>query len=108
MVFDATSLYPCSVYDGNSIYPQTEISYAFTNDMNDRLVDFNHKSFNRSAILRIKFYNPPNIKLQHVPITEDVNKTKVSTLINGYIVDTFTTANIQEFVKIGGKVISKY
>ena len=39
MAFDATSLYPSAMYDENSIYPKIETGYAFTENMNDELVN---------------------------------------------------------------------
>ena len=56
-----------------SIYPKIETGYAFTEDMNDKLVEeFNNQTFNKSAILKIKYYNPPDIILQHLPVKEEV------------------------------------
>ena len=110
MAFDATSsLYPSAMYDENSIYPKIETGFAFTKDMNDELVkEFNNQTFNKSAILKIKYYNPPDIILQHIPVKEEVNKIEVNRLRNGYITDTLTSVDIQEIVKIGGKVIEIY
>ena len=109
MAFDATSLYPSAMYDENSIYPKIETVYAFTEDMNDELVEeFNNQTFNKSAILKIKYYNPPDIILQHLPVKEEVNKIEVNRLRNGYITDTLTSVDIQEIVKIGGKVVEIY
>ena len=108
MAFDATSLYPRAMYDEKSINPKIETGYAFTNDMNVKLVDdFNQKSFNTSAILKIKYYNPPDILLQHVRIKEEVNKIEVNRLRNGYIVATLTYVDSQQIVKTSGKFISK-
>ena len=98
MAFDATSLYPSAMYDEKSIYPKIETGYAFTEDMNDELVkEFNNQTFNKSAILKIKYYNPPDIILQHLPVKEEVNagpqghagctnKIEVNRLRNGYII----------------------
>ena len=109
MAFDATSLYPSAMYDENSIYPKIETGYAFTEDMNDELVnEFNNQTFNKSAILKIKYYNPPDIILQHLPVKEEVNKIEVNRLRNGYITDTLTSVDIQEIIKIGGKVVEIY
>ena len=57
--FAAVSLYLSAIRDKNSIYPITETGYAFTEDLNDQLVkNFNTVKFNqRSAILKIKYYN---------------------------------------------------
>ena len=87
--------------------------------MNDELVkELNNQTFNKSAILKIKYYNPPDIILQHLPVKEEViakqekhsfsNKTEINRLRNGYIIDTLTSVDIQEIVKIGGKIIQIY
>ena len=78
--------------------------------MNNELVEkFNTQTFNQgSAILKINENNPKILFLQHLPVKERVNKTVNNRLRNGYIVDTLTSVNIREFVKIGGKVIEIY
>ena len=109
MAFDATQFISSAMYDENSIYPKIETGYAFTSDMNDELVkEFNNQTFNKSAILKIKYCNPPDIILQHLPVKEEVNKIEVNRLRNGYITDTLTSVDIQEIVKIGGKIIEIY
>ena len=108
--FDAVSLYPSAMWDENSIYPRIEKGYAYTRDMNIELVEiFNTSNFNQgNAVLKIKFYNPKNLLVQHLPIKERVNKIKINPMRNGYIVDHQTSVDIQEIVKIGGKVIEIY
>ena len=108
--FDATSLYPSAMWDEKSIYPRIETDYAFTRDMNKFLVHkFNIQTFNQgSAILRIKDYNPKNLIVQHLPVKEKEGKLKINRMRNGYIIDTLTSVDIQEIVKIGGKVIEIY
>ena len=105
--FDAVSLYPSAMWDENSIYPRIETGYAYTRDMNDTLVEmFNHQTFTRgSAILKIKYYNPKNLIVEHIPIKEKERKIEINRMRNGYIIDTSTSVDIQEIVKIGGKVI---
>ena len=106
MAFNATSLYPSAMYDENSTYPKIETGFAFTPEMNDEIVNqFNTKTFTKSAILKIKYYNPLDIVLQHIPVKEEVNKVEVNRLRNGYIIDVLTSVDIQEIVRIGGKVI---
>ena len=124
--FDAVSLYPSAMWDEKSIYPKIETGYAFKSHMNNDLVEkFNNQTFNRgSAFLKIKYYNPKNLIVQHLPIKEKIKKDEIDTLCsvdkheipkveinrmrNGYIVDTLTSVDIQEIVKIGGKVIEIY
>ena len=108
--FDAVSLYPSAMWDENSIYPRIETGYAYTRDMIDELVeDFDSGNFNqRSAFLKIKYYNPRDLIVQHLPIKERVNKIEINRMRNGYIIDHLTSVDIQEIVKIGGKVIEIY
>ena len=103
--FDANSLYPSAMWDEKSIYRRIETGYAFTKDMNDELVNkFNTGNFNQgSAILKIKYYNPKNLIVQHLPIKEKEKKIEINIMRNGYITDTLTSVDIQEIVKIGGK-----
>ena len=108
--FDAISLYPSTMWDENSIYPRIETSYAFTRDMNDELVEkFNTGNFTQgSAILKIKYYNPRDLIVQHIPIKEKERKIEINRMRNGYIIEHLTSVDIQEIVKIGGKVIEIY
>ena len=108
--FDAVSLYPSAMWDEKSIYPKIETGYAYRRHMNDELVNkFNTGNFNQaSAILKIKYHNPKNLIVQHLPIEERVNKTEINRMRNGYIIDTLTSVDIQEIVKIGGRVIQIY
>ena len=105
--FDAVSLYQSAMWDENSIYPRIETGYAYARDMNDELVvKINTGNFNQgSAILKIKYYNPKNLVVQHLPIKERVNKIEINRMRNGYIVDHLTSVDIQEIFKVGGKVI---
>ena len=108
--FDAVSLYPSAMWDEKSIYPKIETGYAFKSHINDELVEkFNNQTFNKgSAILKIKYYNPKNLIVQHIPIKEKEKKIEINRMRNGYIIDTLTSVDICEIVKIGGKVIEIY
>ena len=108
--FDAVSLYPSAMWDEKSIYPRIETGYAFTTDMNDELVEkFNNQTFTKgSAIFKIKYYNPKNLIVQHTPIKEKEKKIEINRMRNGYIIDTLTSVDIQEIVKIGSEVIEIY
>ena len=108
--YDATSLYPSAMWDEKSIYPRIETGYAYKSHMNDELVNkFNNQTFNKgSAILKIKYYNPRDLVVQHLPIKEKEKKIEINRMRNGYIIDTLTSVDIQEIVKIGGKVIEIY
>ena len=78
--------------------------------MNNELVEkFNTGNFNQgSAILKIKYYNPKNLIVQHLPVKERQKKHEINRMRNGYIIDTLTSVDIQEIVKIGGRVIEIY
>ena len=107
---DATSLYPSAMLDENSVHPKIETGFAFKPNMNDVYVEtFNNQTFNEdrheSAILTKKYHNPPKLIFQHLPIKEKVKKLEVNRMRNGYIIDTLTSLDIQEIVKVGGKVI---
>ena len=108
--FDANSLYPSAMWDENSKYPRIETGYAYTRDMNDELVEkFNNQTFSKgSAFLKIKYYNPKNVIVQHLPIKEREKKIEINRMRNGYIIDILTSVDIQEIVKIVGKVIEIY
>ena len=98
------------MWDPKSIYPKIETVYAFTPDMNDDIVNkFNKGIFNQgSAILKIKYYNPRDLIVQHLPVKEKVNKIETNRMRNGFITQVLTSVDIQEIVKKGGKVVQVY
>ena len=106
--FDAVSFYPSAMWDPKSIYPKIETVYAYEKHMNDDLVEkINNQTFTQgSAILKIKYYNAKN--LQHLPIKEKEKKFEINRMRNGYITQVTTSVDIQEIVKIRGKVIEIY
>ena len=64
--------------------------------MNDELVEkFNNQCFTQgSAILKIKFFNPKNLIVQHLPNKEKEKKIEINHMRNGYIVDYLTSVDI--------------
>ena len=98
------------MWDEKSIYRRIETGYAFTKHMNDELVEkFKNQTFTQvSAILKIKYYNPKNLIVQHIPVKEKEKKIEINRMRNGYIIEHLSSLDIQEFVKIGGKVIEIY
>ena len=98
------------MWDENSISPRIETVYAYTKDMNDELVEkFNTEKFTKgSARLKHKYYNPKNLIVQHLPVKKREKKLQTNRMWNGYIIDTLTSVDIQEIVKIGGKVNQIY
>ena len=90
MDLDATSLYPSAMWDENSVYPKIETGLAFKPLMNDVYVEaFNNQSFNKdgdeSAILTIKYHNPPDLIFQPLPVKEKVKKIEVNRMRNGLL-----------------------
>ena len=87
--FDAVSLYPSAMWDEKSIYPRIETGCAFTRDMNNELVEnFNNQTFTQgSAILKIKYYNPRDLIVQHLPVKEKEKKIEINRMRNGYNID---------------------
>ena len=111
--FDSASRYPSAMWDENSVYPKIKSGFGFKPHMNNVYVEaFNNQTFNHDgdefAIFRIKYHNPPNLIFQHLPVKEKVKNVEVNRLRNGYIIDTLTSVDIFEIVKIGGKVIEIY
>ena len=108
--FDAVSLYPSAMWDPKSIYPKIETGFAFEKHMNNELFEkFNNQTFTRgSAILKIKYYNPKNLIVQHLPVKEKEKKIEINRMRKGYITQVLTSVDIQELVIIGGKVIQIY
>ena len=105
--FDAVSLYPSAMWDPKSIYPKIETGFAFEKHMNNELVEkFNNQTFTQgSPILKIKYYNPKNLIVQHLPIKEKEERIEINRMRKGYITQVLTSIDIQEIVKIGGEVI---
>ena len=58
--YACVSLYPSAMWDEKSVYRRIETGYAFTEDMNDELLEkFNSGNFSQgSAISKIKYYYP--------------------------------------------------
>ena len=113
MCYDGNSLYPSAMYDCESVYPKLETGFAFKPNLKKTYVEaFNNQTFNEdgdeSVILTIKYYNPPNLIFQRLPVKEKVKKIDVNRMRNGYIIDTLTSVDFQEIVKNGGKVIEIY
>ena len=107
---DAISLYPSAMSVDMSIYLRIETGLAFTPDINDEIVkNFNEGNLTQgSAILKIKHYDPKKLVVQHLPVKDRVKKLEINRMRNCYFVDTLTSVDIQEIVKIGGKVIENY
>ena len=111
--FDASSLYSSAMWVENLVYPKLETGFALKIHMNDvhveALIDqtFNQDD-NESAILKPKYYNPPDLIIQHLPVKEKVKNIAVNRMRNCFIIDALTTVDIQEVIEIGGRVIRIY
>ena len=96
MDFDATSLDPSAMWDKNSVYPKIETGIAFKPHMIDVYVEALHiQTFNQdgdeSAILKIKYYSPPDFILQHLSVKGKVENIEVNRMRNGSFIDTLTS-----------------
>ena len=81
MDFDSSSLYPSAMSDKSSVYPKKETGLAFKPHMNvDYVKAFNIQIFNQygdeSALLRKKYYSPPNNIFQHLPVKGKVKNKR--------------------------------
>ena len=113
MDFDDKSLYPNAMWDKKPVYLEIKIGFAFKLHMNLTYVEaFSDQTFNQdgneSAILKIKYNNPPDLIFQHLPVREKVKFIDVNRMKNGYIIDTLTSVDICEIVKTAGRVIETY
>ena len=108
--FDCVNLYPSAMWDKNSINPKIETGHDFEKHMNEELVEkFNNQTFTKgSAFSKIKYYNPKNLIVQHLPVKEKEKKIEINRMRNGYITQVLTSVDIQEIVKIGGRVNEIY
>ena len=91
---DATSLHPSAMWDENLVYPNIENGFVFKPHMNDVYVEaFNNQAFNQdgdeSALLRIKYYYPPDLIFQQLPVKEKVKNIEVKRMRNEFIIHFF-------------------
>ena len=69
----------------------------------------NNQTFTQgSAILKIKYYNPKNLIVEHLLVKEKEKKIEFNRMRNGYITQVLTSVDIQEIVKTGGRVFEIY
>ena len=113
MDFDATSLDPSAMWDEKSVCPKTESGFLCKPHVNNIYVEaFNNQSFdkhgNESAILKIIYYHPLDLIFQHLPILKKGKNVEVNSKRNGHIMDTLTSVDICEILKLGGKVMEIY
>ena len=93
------------MWDEKLINPRIETGYTYTKHMNDELVEkFDIGNFNQGyAILKVKYFNPKNLIVQHLPVKGKEKKIEIKRMLNGYIIETLTSVDIQEIVKLEEK-----
>ena len=117
--YDFNSLYPSAQIDKNSIWPKIETAYPFKKYMCDVVCTlFNSgrwDEINSSAFLTVKYYNPENLLLQHLPVKKKIENPyknnrleEINRMRNGIIIDTLTSVDIVEIVKYGGEILKVY
>ena len=108
--YDANSLYPSAMSDDLSLCPKIETGYAFTPYMNDEIVKkFTEGFFTQgSAFLKVKYYDPKNLIVQHLPLKERVKKMEIYRMRNVSIIGALTSVDIQEITETGGEVIENH
>ena len=74
------------MWDEKSIYPRIETGYAYTKDMSiDLFNKFNNQPLTRgNVILKIRYYNPKDLIVQHLPNKEEVNRSEKNSMRNGF------------------------
>ena len=89
-----------------TLSPKIETGFAFTSDMDDEVVEtlITQTFTQSSAILKVLFYKPSDLIFQKIPVREEVRKTEINSLENGYARDTITSVDIQEIDKLRVKV----
>ena len=58
--------------------------------------------------MKRKSYNPKDLIVQRLPVEEKEKKIEINGMRNGYIIQLLTSVDIQESIKIRGKVIEIY
>ena len=97
------------MWDEKSIYLRIETGYAYTQVMNDELVEkFKIGNFTKGSAIFKKNCNPKKLIVQHLPVKEREKKIEILRVRNGYIINTLTSVDTQEIVKIGGEAIKSY
>ena len=75
--------------------------------MNDEFVErFNSNIVNQgTAILKVKYYNPPELIFQHPPVEERLNIIEGIGMGNVFIIETVTSFDIKGIIRVGGRII---
>jgi hypothetical protein len=108
MAFDGTSLYPSAMAMEGYKYPDLEKCTAFTPSMEDELINkFNSGTFQYTGLFHCIYFNPLDLEFQHIPVKEDASGAiaTVNRLRNGFIEAHLCSVDMEEIVKIGGKII---
>ena len=86
--FDATGLYPSAMWDEKTVYPKIENGFAFKLYMNDVfvgvfIIQSFHQDGNQSAIVKLNFYEKPDLVFQLLPIRERVENIEINRMKKG-------------------------
>ena len=101
------------MYDEKSDYPKKEIGFAFKPHINNLYAkafsdQTSNQDGNENSFSKIKYYNPPNLLFQHLPVKGKVKNIELNRMRNGFIINTLLSIDTQKIAKIGGKVIQIY
>ena len=88
--FVVVSFYPSAMRDEKSVYPRIETGYAYTTGVNDENVkNFKGGVFTQEcATLKIKYYIPKILMVQHLPVKKTENNCEIIRMRNGFLIDT--------------------
>ena len=96
--------------DEESVYRKLEIGYVLPDDKKHELVEKcnTQTSTHGSAILKVLYYNPSDLKVKHLPVKAKVKQIESNRMGNGFTTDTLASVDIQKIDKIGGVIIKTY
>ena len=93
-----------------SIHPKVANGYACTKDTKaDLFISFINQFLTEGiAILTITYYQPEDLNFQHAPVKYGEGNTKVKKMRKVYITVTLISIDLQENIKIVGKIFEIY
>ena len=92
------------MWDEKSIHPRIETVYAFTEDMNDELFEkLSSDKFDQvGVLLKREHYTPRFLIVHHHLLEQKMIKVEIIRMGVSCFLDTVTSLDIREIVKIGG------
>ena len=112
---DYVSLYPSAMVDSKSKFSKIETAKAILPESSDLLCELfntgNWSSLNKNGFFKVLYHSSKENILQHLPINEKVYnpKTKkeeqINVFRNGEIIDHVTSIDLEEIVRVGGRVL---